>query len=472
MNSDDQPINGLHSPIRLERVRTGNPQADEILGGGFPTDSINVVMGQPGTGKTIFVEQLVFHNAGDDRPIVYFTTMSEPLQKVVKYLQQFPFFDETKIGGQVVYEDLGGDLAAGGIAALVPRITESLKALGPKIIVIDSFKAIHDLAPSIPAMRNMLYELSGLLSAYEATTFLVGEYGEDDAALLPEFAVADGIIQFSRRELGARDERYLRVRKLRGSRYREGMHGFRITANGLDIYPRLVSPEFPKTYTTLKDRVSSGVPTLDTMLGGGAWRGSSMLIAGPSGSGKTTLGLQFVLEGLRRGEPCVYANFQENPSQLAALIHGYGIDVHDAARHGLNLMYRSPVELQIDSILVELFRLVTENNIRRVVIDAIGDLATASSDPQRLHEYLYALMQHFTVRGVTSIFVMETAGVIEGANPFEGSRLSYLSDALVLLEVTSRKPITRTIRVVKARGSAHDQQPHDFEISATGIQLG
>jgi circadian clock protein KaiC len=135
-------------------------------------------------------------------------------------------------------------------------------------------------------------------------------------------------------------------------------------------------------------------------------------------------------------------------------------------------MYRSPVELQIDSILVELFRLVTENNIRRVVIDAIGDLATASSDPQRLHEYLYALMQHFTVRGVTSIFVMETAGVIEGANPFEGSRLSYLSDALVLLEVTSRKPITRTIRVVKARGSAHDQQPHDFEISATGIQLG
>lgn len=471
MNQLDASSDDPNTTPQLARITTGNQQADEILGGGFPVDSINVVMGQPGTGKTIFIEQLIFHNAGEDRPILYLTTMSEPLPKVVRYLQQFPFFEEEKIGTEVVYEDIGAELAAGGIDALVPRIQESVKTLGPKIIVIDSFKAIHDLAPSIPAMRKMLYELSGLLSAYEATTFLVGEYGEEHVALLPEFAVADGIIQFSRKELGARDERYLRVRKLRGSRYREGIHGFRITDHGLDIYPRFVSPDFPKTYVALKERVSSGVPALDQMLGGGLWRGSSMLLAGPSGSGKTTLGLQFVLEGIRRGEPCVYANFQENPSQLASIIHGYGVNVDEAARKGLHLIYRSPVELQIDSILVELFQLVTEHGIRRVVIDAIGDLATASSDPQRLHEYLYALMQHLTVRGVTSIFVMETAGVLVGESPFEGSRLSYLSDALVLLELTSRKPIARTIRVVKARGSAHDQQPHDFQITAKGVEL-
>jgi circadian clock protein KaiC len=471
MSQHDESRAASNPAPGFARITTGNRQADEILGGGFPADSINVVMGQPGTGKTIFVEQLVFHNAGADRPILYLTTMSEPLPKVVRYLQQFPFFDEAKIGSEIIYEDIGSELAEGGIDALVPRIQESVKSLGPKIIVIDSFKAIHDLAPTIPAMRRMLYEFSGLLSAYEATTFLVGEYGEEHVALLPEFAVADGIIQFSRKEFGARDERYLRVRKLRGSQYLEGIHGFRITGRGLDIYPRLVSPEFPKTYTALKERLASGVPALDQMLGGGMWRGSSMLVAGPSGSGKTTLGLQFVLEGSRRGEPSVYANFQENASQLASVIHGYGVDVEDAARRGLHLIYRSPVELQIDSILVELFRLVTENNIRRVVIDAIGDLATASSDPQRLHEYLYALMQHLTVRGVTSIFVMETAGVLVGEGAFNGSRLSYLSDALVLLELTATKPIFRTIRVVKARGSAHDQQPHEFQLTAKGIEL-
>ena len=156
---------------------------------------------------TIFVDQLVFHNAAGDRPILYFTTMSEPLPKMVRYLQQFPFFDEAKIGAQVVYEDIGPALASGGIDALVPRIQESVRSIGPKIIVIDSFKAIHDLSPSIPAMRRMLYELSGLLSAYEATTFLVGEHSEEHVASLPELAVADGIIQFSRKELGARDER-------------------------------------------------------------------------------------------------------------------------------------------------------------------------------------------------------------------------------------------------------------------------
>src|SRR3954467_12923567 len=101
-SSGDAPT----TPSPLRRVPTGNPQADEILGGGFPVDSINVVMGQPGTGKTIFVEELVFHNAGHARPILYFTTMSEPLAKVVRYLQQFPFFDERKIGQQVIYEDI------------------------------------------------------------------------------------------------------------------------------------------------------------------------------------------------------------------------------------------------------------------------------------------------------------------------------------------------------------------------------
>ena len=98
-------------------------------------------------------------------------------------------------------------------------------------------------------------------------------------------------------------------------------------------------------------------------------------------------------------------------------------------------------------------------------------LATASSDPQRLHEYLYALMQHLTVRGVTSVFVIETAGVLVGESPFEGNRLSYLSDALVLLELTEAKPITRSVRVVKARASAHDQQPHDFQITSKGVDL-
>ncbi|CAN5422964.1 hypothetical protein BH09GEM1_BH09GEM1_29990 [soil metagenome] len=132
----------------IERLTSGNPEADYILGGGFPANSINIIMGHPGSGKTIFAEQLIFANAGDDRPILYLTTLSEPLPKVVRYLQGFSFYDEEKLGTQVIFEDVGTELAEHGPDALVPRLREAIMTLSPKVIVIDSFNAVHDLVSS------------------------------------------------------------------------------------------------------------------------------------------------------------------------------------------------------------------------------------------------------------------------------------------------------------------------------------
>src|SRR5205085_10926902 len=179
------------------------------------------------------------------------------------YLQGFRFYDENKIGTQVVYEDVGPELAKDGVAALVPLLQKAIRTLAPKIIVIDSFKAVHDLAPSAAERRRLVYEMTALLTAYGTTAFLLGEYTEDDILLYPEFAVADGIVEMSRRRLGNRDERYFRVYKLRGSRYLEGAHAFRITSAGLDIYPRLVSPQLPEGYEPATERISTGVTGLD-----------------------------------------------------------------------------------------------------------------------------------------------------------------------------------------------------------------
>jgi circadian clock protein KaiC len=156
----------------IERVSTGNPEADLILGGGFLANSINIVMGEPGTGKTLFAEQLLFRNADGQRPGLYLTTLSEPLSKVVAYLQQFEFYDENKLGTAVIYDDLGPVLAKDGPEALILRIREAIETSGPKIIVIDSFKAVHDLSSSVPRMRRLVSDLAGLLSAYDTTTFL------------------------------------------------------------------------------------------------------------------------------------------------------------------------------------------------------------------------------------------------------------------------------------------------------------
>jgi circadian clock protein KaiC len=458
----------------IQRIATGNVKADEILGGGFPKNSINIVMGQPGTGKSIFAEQLAFHNASDDRPILYLTTLSEPLAKMVSYLQRFAFFDAEKIGRDVLYEDIGPHLLDGGVAALLHCVERAIESSSPKIIVIDSFKALHDLSPSATELRRVLYELTGLLTAYETTVFLIGEYTDEDARTLPEFAVADGIVQFLRNPLSTRDERFLRVLKLRGSGYLEGMHAFRIGSKGLEIFPRLVSPKIPEHYTIVEERTATGIEGLDALMAGGMLRGSTTVLAGPTGSGKTTAGLQFVLEGLRRGEPCLYANFQENPMQLARALRGLGVDVDDAQRRGLHLMYASPVELQVDSIIVGLFQQIERVGTRRVVIDSVSDLISAASDPQRLHDYLYALAQHFTVRGVTSILTFETGGGMADSvlsTTVGGGRFAYMCDNIIVLSTDIRERVKRTVAVIKQRASTHDLGIHELQITEKGVRV-
>jgi circadian clock protein KaiC len=426
-------------------------------------------MGEPGTGKTLFAQQLVFHNAGGERPILYLTTLSEPLAKVVKYLQGFEFFDEAKLERDVVYDEVGSELAAAGIAALVPKVKERIKTLSPKIIVIDSFKALHDISPSIAEMRRVVHDLAGLLTAYETTTFLVGEYSQEQMAILPEFVVADGIVELLRHEAGMRDDRYFRVRKLRGSAYREGRHALRLTGSGVKIYRRLVTPRVPPDYSVPRARLSTGVAGLDAMIGGGLWQGTTTLLGGPTGAGKTTIGLQFVLEGLRLGEPGLYIHLEENPTQLSYLVQGFGAD---PSASDLHLLYHSPVELQIDSLVDDMFRLIRTRGVKRLVIDAVGDLVTAARDAQRLHDYLYALSQHFAVTGVTAVFTFETARPgITGGYAIDAP-FSHLSDNILLLELRIEEDSTRReLRVLKTRGSAHDPRVRQVKITGDGLAV-
>ena len=453
------------------RISTGSAQADEILHGGFPANSINIIMGQPGTGKTIFAEQMAFHNAGEKRPIMYMSTLSEPIAKLIKYLQRFAFFDETKIGDSIYYEDLGAELSKSGIKCLVPRLKEAIKAYSPKIIIIDSFKALHDIEESVAEMRRMLFELTGLLTAYDTTVFLLGEYTDENARVLPEFAIVDGIIQFMRSPQSARDERFLRVLKLRGSAYLEGFHGFSITSKGLDIYPRLVTPRVPKDYVTAETRTPSGIGGLDKVIGGGLWKGSSTLVVGATGVGKTTMALQFAIEGARQGVPSLYVNFQENPNQIARSIGYLTGEGHNLRNAGLELLYISPVEVQIDSIMVTLFRIIQEKGIERVAIDSVGDLAMCASDPQRLHDFLYAMVQHFAVKGVTAWLTLEieskTGVSTGGGSPLE--RIGHMADNILQLGLTQAPEPQRELKCVKARGSDQSLAYHRFHITKDGI---
>ncbi len=453
----------------MERISTGNRELDRIVGGGLPRNTITVVMGGPGSGKTTLAEQLVFANASPDRPALYLTTLSEPLAKVVTYLQSYQFADVARIGSQIHYASLSEALLSAP-DRLYDEVLALIQRHRPGVIVIDSFKAIGDLFPDLQQWRRAVFNLAGLLTAYGTTSLWVGEYTWDILSGPLEFAVADAIIELSREQSGTRDDRFLRVAKLRGSDFLDGTHALRISAAGLEIFPRLVSPQHHSTYQPMSERLHSGITGLDQMIDTGWLRGTSTLVTGPSGSGKTMLALHFLREGVRNGEPGLIVNFQENPTQLRRVLTQLGWPADDLLVPGkLDQLYSSPVELQIDTIVQEIFRRIELNGVRRVVIDALGEIEQSARDYARYREYVYALTQYFASRNVTAMLTLELAR----AKEIVPSRadMSPMSDNLVLLSMKEDRELVRTVRILKTRGSAHDGRERVLQISSQGMAV-
>ena len=284
------------------RLQSGQPRLDGVLGGGLPENAINLVIGLPGSGKTILAEQYVFANATPEHPALYLSTVSEPFDKLIRYGQTLSFFDPNAIGQSVFYEDLGATLNEKGLSGALEKIANLIKERRPAIMVIDSFKALAAYADS-GDMRPFLHELAGRLSASPLSSFWIGEYAEEEIGNAPEFAIADAIISLVTTRNGQREARWLRIMKLRGSEFAPGQHAYRLSADGLDVFPRLADLPNVSDYAFTEHRVSSGIAALDQMLADGYRPGTSTLCAGPSGTGKTLMGLHFIFNGADDGEP-------------------------------------------------------------------------------------------------------------------------------------------------------------------------
>src|SRR6185295_4102109 len=319
--------------------------------------------------------------------------------------------------------------------------------------------------------RTITYDLANVLSSYECTSFLVGEYAQDTMTTLPVFAIADVILQLVKISTNVREERFLRVEKLRGSGSAPGLHAFSISRDGIEVFPRLVSPAVTPEYSLQVERVNTAVPGLDNLIEKGFWRGSTTLVAGPTGSGKTIIGLHFICEGALQGEQGLYMGFQENPNQLARIISSFGWHPEELINKGFELMYRSPVEMQLDSVTSELFQRVREGKIKRVVIDALGDLERCSIDRKRFSDFIYALTQWFAVQNVTCMMNYELTNLFE-VTGISDQEVSNMSDNIILLRFREGVTMERTLRVIKTRGSAHDNREHSLEITGKGVVIG
>jgi circadian clock protein KaiC len=462
----------MNTKVTISCLPTGVPGLDEILGGGLPEFSFNLIAGPPGSGKTTLAHQIMFALATAERPALFFTVLGEPPLKMLRYQQQFDFFDSQAINRTIRFVSLSEETATGGLEPVLQRIVSEVTTHRPGLVFVDSFRSLILGTQSDGVPSNTLQfvqQLCQLMTSWEATTFLIGEYSEENDAN-PVFTFADGLIWLRQSVQRNSIVRKLEIMKMRGQATNPGLHTFRISSAGVNVFGAAVGESRKRTdAAALETRLSMGIPRLDGMLGGGLPTGYSVLVSGPSGSGKSILAAAFLAEGGRCGENGVLAVFEQNPkrsrsSAVISLIESGAIGVVE----------NHSSDLSIDEILWLLMQEIRRLDAKRVVIDSLSgfELAVAPTFRDDFRESLSRMVTTLTSTGVTLLMTCELEDRY-GDLRFSPYGTAFMTDSIIVqryIEVESS--LRRLMAVVKLRGSAHSHELREFTIDGTGIVLG
>ena len=457
----------------IERIATGIGPLDQILCGGIPQYSIVFVAGPPGTGKTVLCQQMLFASAQTSQRVLYLSTLSEPVLKMIRFVQEFSFFKPAMVGKEVVYGDLGSALIRNeGGAGVLAQIEELIAHHRPDFLVIDSFKVLREFFGEVAPFREFCSALMVRLTAWEVTSVFVGEYAHDDIWEQPEFSIADGIIFLYGTEEPRRQKRFLRVMKMRGTDYFSGQHYFEISSDGIDLYPRM-DPRDIGEYQAPPERVGSVIDGLNVMMGGGIQNGTSALIVGGAGTGKTLAAMSFLVEGAREGKPGLFVSFEESAQQLVRNCEPFGWDLGGLMKRGLLDVYHvAPSELDVDRHAVVIKQRAAAIRAHRIVLDTITAIEASVLDRGKYQAHLWTIIDYFKRIGATIVMTHESAAQAELIKGGE-NHLSFLADTILsmqLVEVDST--LQQTLTVLKMRGGAHDKSIRQYIIDPPRIAVG
>jgi circadian clock protein KaiC len=454
----------LSSPIN--RLQTGVPGLDAVLGGGLPEFSFNLIAGAPGCGKTTLAQQMMFALATPKRPALYLTVLGESALKMLRYQQQFAFFVLARVNECIHFVNLAEEAATGNLELVLERVAAEVKARSPAFVFIDSFRSVVLAHGGGHGLEMFLQRLGMLMASWQATTFLIGEYTLEPETN-PVFTVADGLIWLHQSVERNSMVRKIEVMKMRGQPTLPGLHAFRIAGNGISVFAP-ASVELDDARPKLTGRAKLGNGRLDEMLGGGLPRGYSLLVAGPSGSGKSILAAAFLQEGADRGETGVVAAFElrttgARNTRIAKLIADGKVGVVDS---------RAP-DLSIDEIVDLLKKEIRRLEATRVVVDSLSafELLLAPTFRKDFRESMLRLIQALSQEGVTVLLTSELEDRFVDLR-FSPFGTAFLTDAIIVqryIEVDSR--LRRVMAVVKVRNSEHSDELRAYHIDEHGIHV-
>jgi circadian clock protein KaiC len=457
---------------------TGIEGLDNVLLGGFPADRVYLIQGDPGAGKTTLALQFLLEGRRRGESCLY-VTLSETT-------------DELRIIASSHGWDLEGirltELATAEaslssdaentmfypseveLSEVTDRVIRSVAELRPSRVVLDSLSELRMLAQNPLRYRRQILAFKQFFIGRGCTVLLL-----DDTSAGPHDiqvqSIVHGVVSLELRtpDYGVMQRR-LQVLKLRGRAYRPGYHDFVIVTGGLRVFPRLVAAEHASPFAP--EIVSSGVPELDSLMGGGMDRGTSALIIGPAGAGKSTFATQYAVQVARSGERVAMFLFDESDRTLRERAQGLGMPFLDLVASGrMAVRQVDPGELSAGE-LVQLARdEVEQHDARLIVIDSLNGYLNAIPDERFLTLQLHELLSYLGQRGVTTILVMAQSGMVGQATaPVDAS---YLADTVLLLRYFEAfGEVRQAISVLKRRGGSHERTIREFRFGPGGIRIG
>ena len=464
---------------KVEKAGFGIDGLDDILSGGFTRGRINVLEGNPGTGKTTIAMTFLMEGARQGERGLYITLSEtetelresaashgwtiDPLVTIFELVPPEALLDEAQRQSLLYSSDLE-------LGETTRRIFDVVDELKPARVVIDSLSEIRLLAQSSLRYRRQIASLKHYLSKAGATVILLDDLttSAEDRSV---HSVAHAVIRLE--ELSPHygpERRRLRVIKYRGQKYRGGYHDFAIRTGGVSVFPRLVSSEHRRAFN--RDVLKTNSQELNNLLGGGMERGSSALIIGPSGTGKSLLALSFAAWAVERGERVAAFIFDEELGLLFSRAKGLGIDLEGMHQSGSLIIEQiDAAELSPGEFIQKARSCVERNQVENVIVDSLNGYQAAMPEEQSLILHLHELLQYLNRQGVTTFLTVAQHGLVGDMKaPVD---VTYLADSVILLryfEAFGR--VRRAMSVIKKRTSAHEDTIREYQIDARGIQLG